>query len=143
MIKRGLLVFVAAVFFLSAMQSLSAAAESRKKAVTPSPGSVDRKVIIDALREEMQKLHGISAVFVVKRLKVLDGWAWIETFPRSPDGTSQYEGVSALLRKSGIKWKVAEIACSEEDNEECVGSTGYFRLLKKRFPGVPTEILPE
>jgi len=143
MAKKGLLVFIAVVFFLSALQALSVAAESQKTAVTPPAGSVERKLIIDALRDRVQDLHRISAIFVVKYLKVLNGWAWIETLPQSPDGTNQYEGVSALLRKSGAKWKVAEIACAEEDNEECLDSPGYFKLLKKRFPGVPMTILPE
>jgi hypothetical protein len=143
MARKSLLVFTAIVLFLSALQCLTALAKSRKSAITPPPGSVERKLVLDALRDEIQKLHGISAVFVVTYLKVDNGWAWIETLPKSPDGTNQYEGVSALLRKSGTKWKVAEIACSEEDNEECLESPGYFKLLKKRFPGMPPAILPK
>ncbi len=143
MTKKVLLILVAAVLLLPALQSAAAAAEPRGQAITPPPGSAERKLIIDALRVEIEKLHRINAVFVVKHLKVLDGWAWIETHPKSVDGTNQYEDVSALLRKGGSKWKVAEIACAEEDNEECLTSPGYFKRLKKRFPGVPTVIFPE
>ncbi len=143
MAKKGLLIFIAVIFFFSALQVLSVAAEPRKTAVTPPAGSLEGKLILDALRDEIKKLHSISAIFVVKHLKVLNGWAWIETLPQSSDGTNQYEGVSALLRKTGAKWKVAEIACSEEDSEECLDSPGYFKLLKKRFPGMPMAILPE
>ncbi len=143
MAKKGLPVFIAIVIFLLALQSVTAAAEPRGPATTPPPGSAERKLILDALRVEIEKMHHINAVFVVKYLKVLNGWAWIETLPRSPDGTNRYEDVSALLRKSGTKWKVAEIACAEEENEECLGSPGYFKLLKKRFPAIPAAILPE
>lgn len=143
MVKKAPLVFMAAVLFLIALQSVTMATESRGPAVTPPPGSAERKFILDALRAEIEKYHHINAVFVVKYLKVLNGWAWIETLPKSPDGSNQYENVSALLQKSGAKWKVAEIACAEEDNEECLGSPGYFKLLKKRFPKMPAAILPE
>lgn len=143
MARKGPLVFIAIILFLSALQCLTAAAESQKSAVTPPAGSVERKLILDALRDEIRRLHDINAVFVVTYLKVGEGWAWIETLPKSPDGTNQYEGVSALLRKSGTTWKVAEIACSEEDNEDCLESPGYFKLLTKRFPGVPPAILPK
>lgn len=143
MVKKALLVLFAVILFLPAMQSVTAAGELQREALTPPPGSAERKLILDALRAEMEKLHHISTVFVVKYLKVQGGWAWIETLPRSADGANQYEDVSALLRKSGPKWKVAEIACTEEDNKECLGNPGYFKLLKKRFPGMPMSILPE
>lgn len=143
MVKKAPLIFMAAVLFLIALQSVTMATESRGPAVTPPPGSAERKLILDALRAEIEKYHHINAVFVVKYLKVQNGWAWIETLPKSPDGMNQYEDVSALLQKSGAKWKVAEIACAEEDNEECLGSPGYFKLLKKRFPRMPAAILPE
>jgi len=45
--------------------------------------------------------------------------------------------------KTGATWKVAELACSEEDNEECLGGPDYFTGLKRRFPKMPTLILPE
>lgn len=135
--------FMALFFLLVAFQSPFAMAESRDPAVTPPPGSTERKLIVDALREELQKYHGTDMVFLIKYLKTQGGWAWIETLPRSPDGKNQYEDVSALLRKSGTEWKVAEIACSEIDNEECLDSPNYFQLLRKRFPGIPVTILPE
>lgn len=143
MVKKALLIFAMLSLFAAVLQSAAAAAGPRGQAVTPPPGSAERKLIIDALRVEIEKLHRINAVFVVKYLKAQKGWAWIETAPRSADGANQYEDVSALMQKSGSKWKVAEIACAEEDNDECLGNPGYFKRLKKRFPGVPSAILPE
>jgi hypothetical protein len=142
MVRKSVLVFIGIISLVWVLQSLSAAAESQRAVVTPPTGSAERKVILDTLREEIQKLHGIDAIFVVRYLKMLNGWVWIETLPKSPDGTSQYEDISALLQKKGTKWTVAEIACSEEDNEECLGSPDYFKGLKKRFPAMPPEILP-
>lgn len=143
MAKKSVLVLIGIISLVWVLQSSSGAAQAQGTAVTPPAGSVERKAILDALRGEIQKLHRIDAIFVVKYLKVLNSWAWIETSPKSADGTNQYEEVSALLRKSGTKWKVAELACSEEDNEECLGSPDYFKGLRKRFPKMPTRILPE
>jgi hypothetical protein len=109
---------------------------------TPPPGSAERKAILDALREEVKRLHGLEVVFVVAHLKVLGGWAWVQTRPQSPDGTNRYEGISALLRKRGAGWEVAELPCTEMDNPECLGAPDYFRGLRARFPDVPEEILP-
>lgn len=143
MARRSVPVLIGIILMVCVLQSFGPVARAQETAVTPPPNSVERKEVLDALRGEMQKLHGINVVFTVRYLKVLKGWAWIETSPRSADGSNQYEDISALLRKTGTKWKVAELACSEEDNEECLGSPDYFTGLKKRFPKMPTRILPE
>lgn len=109
---------------------------------TPPKGSSERKAILDTLREEIRRLHRIDALFVVHYLKVQRGWAWIETSPHSADGASYYEGVSALLHKRGGRWRIAEIACAEEDNPDCLGGKNFFRKLMKRFSAAPREIFP-
>lgn len=111
-------------------------------AFTPPPGSGERRQILGSLRHEIFRLHRLDVVFVVDFLKVQDGWAWVETRPQSPDGQSRYEGVSALLRKSGGLWRIAELACSGPDDPECLGSPDYFRKLKARFPALPLSVLP-
>jgi len=136
-------VFLVLIILLMAARSPAFAAAPEKAVITAPPGSVERILILDALRNKMQHMHGLEMVFIVKYLKVQDGWAWIHTFPQSPDRENRYEDVSALLRKHGTMWGVAEIACAEEDNNQCIGSPQYFRLLKKRFPRLPAEILPE
>jgi hypothetical protein len=69
-------------------------------------------------------------------------WAWIHALPKSPDGTQTYEDVNALLVNKAGCWQVAEIACTEDGNPDCLGSPDYFKKLKAKFPGVPTDIFP-
>ena len=52
--------------------------------LTPLPGSPLRKAVLDALRQEVKRIHGLDVVFVVKHLKVKNGWAWAHTLPQSP-----------------------------------------------------------
>jgi len=140
--KNRLPIFLSVTALLLAMQSFALEAEPKKSTVTPPPGSAERKLILDALRGKVQQLHGLEVVFVVRHLKVKDGWAWVHTLTQSPDGVSRYEDVSALLRKSGAAWGVVELPCAEEGNDHCLGSPDHFRLLKERFPNLPLDILP-
>ncbi|WP_295409572.1 hypothetical protein [uncultured Thiocystis sp.] len=110
---------------------------------TPSPGSVERKAILDALREHSEDAVSREIVFVVGALKVCSGWAWLHALPQSPDGRDRFEDISALLRKTHGRWHVVEIPCSEPDNPECLGEPGYFARLKQRFPALPDAILSE
>lgn len=130
------------IAFLLALASMAGAADSKNPSITPLPGSPERALIMDALRAHVLELHKVDAVFVVRHLKVKDGWAWAHTLPQSRDRKSHYEDVSALLRKHGPSWKVAELACTEEDNDQCVSNPEYFKLLQQRFPGLPPDILP-
>lgn len=111
--------------------------------LTVLPGSPVRRAILDVLRQEIMHLQGIKVVFVVKSLKVKDGWAWVHTLPQSPDGKNHYEDVSALLHSKNGTWEVAELACTEEENPKCLSNPEYFSELKKRFPKVPEEIFSE
>jgi len=112
-------------------------------ALTPLPGNPVRKAVLDALRQKMKHLHKSDMIFVVKYLKVKNGWCWVHTLPQSPDSKNRYEDISALLhRKEGV-WRVVELACTEEENPECLSNPAYFSELKKRFPEVPEEILPK
>lgn len=109
---------------------------------TPARGSAERKAILDALREEVQRLHHIRVIFVVPYMKVQQGWAWVHVRPQSPDGKNRYEDILALIHKGDNRWKVVEMPSMEEDNLDYVGSSAYFKSLKKKFPGVPTAIFP-
>ncbi len=119
-----------------------AAAASDPEVYTPPPGSAERKAMLDLLREWIKKHHYVDVIFVVWHLKVQDGYAWVNAMPRSKDGASGYEDISALLKKDKGFWKIAEIPCGEEDNPDCIGAPGYFDGLKKRFPEMPEDILP-
>ena len=114
---------------------------SKNSSLTALPGSPVRRAILDALRQEMKRFGSFKMLFVVRSLKVKDGWAWVHTLPQSPDGKNHYEDVSALLHLKGDTWEVAELACTEEENPQCLSNPDYFLELKKRFPKVPEEIL--
>ncbi|MDD5405477.1 MAG: hypothetical protein PHE73_00890 [Sulfurovaceae bacterium] len=110
---------------------------------TPPKGTPMRKDILDTLRREVKHTSGIDAIFIVKYLKVQDGWAWIHALPLSADGTNRYEDVQALLKLQNGKWKIMELPCTEVENPECLGDPKYFLKLKKRFPNLPIKILPK
>jgi hypothetical protein len=111
--------------------------------LTPAPGSSERRAVLDVLRSKVRELHEIDVVFVVRKLNVQGGWAWVETLPQTADGTGRYESFAALMRKKAGIWRILEIPCGEPDNPDCIDSPGYFSKLKKRFSGLPHEILPE
>jgi hypothetical protein len=119
---------------------ISISAYSADSAVTPPPGDPVRKEILDTLRQEVKNIHGLDVVFVVKHLKIKDGWVWVHVLPQSPNGKNKYEDISALMQ---LKWKVTEIPCAEMGDSECVEGYSYFKQLQKRYPGVPEEIFPD
>jgi hypothetical protein len=110
---------------------------------TPPEHSDERQAILEALRQQVEKLTHLKVIFVVNYLKVDHGWAWIETSPQSPDGKNHYEPVSALMREKNCVWKVAEIACTEPDNPKCLGNPDFFKNLRARFPKAPADIFPK
>jgi|GEM_PF-305342 len=112
------------------------------KVCTPAPGSMERRAILDAMRITIKELHQLDVIFIVRRMNVSRGWAWVHTMPRSKDGSSMYEDFYALLHKENGHWTIAEIPCTEPDNPECLDSPGYFRKLAHRFPDMPPFILP-
>lgn len=129
--------------FLLILLLFHGGADAAVGSLTPDPGSSERKAVLEVLRSKVRELHEIDVVFVVRKLNVRNGWAWVETLPQSADGTGRYEEFSALMRKKGGRWCILEIPCSEPDNPDCIDSPGYFLKMKKRFPGLPHEILPE
>jgi len=116
--------------------------QSSSSSLVQAPSYPVRKQILDALRLEVKKIHGVETLFVVKYIKVKDNWAWVDTLPQSADGQSHYEDISALLHSENGIWKVVEIPCTEVENPECLDDPNYFRKLKKRFPKLPKQILP-
>jgi hypothetical protein len=107
----------------------------------PAKGSAQRKAVLDALRREIRRLHGIDVIFVVQNLNVKADWAWVEAIPQSTDGKLRLESVAALLRRSGTDWRVLEIPCAEPDDHRCIGNPKFPGALQDRFPGMPPEIL--
>ncbi len=97
---------------------------------TPTPGSPERRALLDALRAELRSWQGLDAIFVVDWLKVANGWAWAQARPQSRDGLSHYEDVSALLRFEQGHWRVLELIGPDDDE------------VQRRFPAAPAAIFP-
>lgn len=136
--KNPTLILVSALVVFCLGTTLQAADAN----LTPRPGTPIRKAVLDALRLEVKRIHGLDVVFVVRHLNVKDGWAWVHTRPQSPDGLHRYEDVAALLQLQDDAWTVVEIPCSEEENPDCLTGPAYVLHLQERFPGVPIEIFP-
>ncbi len=118
-------------------------AQASDSNLTPPPGDLLRKQVLDALRNEVKRLHGLDVVFVVKHLRVRNGWAWAQTLPQSQDGLNRYEDISALMRLKDGEWEVLEIPCSEVENPECLNGPEYFKGLQERYSTVDVEIFPD
>ncbi len=82
-------------------------------------------------------------IFVVDHFKEKNGWAWIETSPRSTDGIGQLEPINGLYKKEKGKWKCIESqpCCGEYEEHPGVRKYGDFiSYLKHKYPQVPKEI---
>jgi hypothetical protein len=113
-------------------------------AYTPARGSAERKGIMDAMRAHRRQFDPQPVIFVAGYLRVQRGWAWISVRPQSPDGRSQFEDESALLRRSGGRWRVVEAmtAAGEREGTPLEDDCAWFQQLRRRFPAAPRAILP-
>ena len=113
----------------------------------PHRGNLERTAILDALRAWIKSNLGLEVVFVVKHLKVKNGWAWINVIPQSPDGKNHYEDLSALLRKGNDCWAVVavpsgECAAADDPEKICTEEWEQFIKVVTQAPFyVPIEIL--
>lgn len=133
--RKAIVLLLAMMFLLQAAGSCLA-----DGAVTPPVGSAERKAIMNTLRTFLKVNLDVDAVFVVRWLKVKDGWAWVETDPQSPDGRNRYEPFLALANKVEGTWAIAEIPSLEEDAPPV--DDAYFNGLIEKFPGLPREVFP-
>jgi hypothetical protein len=140
--------FRAALTLTLLAAALSALAQS---ATTPKVGSPLRKAVLDALRAPVEKQLGPPIVFEAKHFKVAGSWAYFEGMPRRPGGKkvdysktkfreAAAEGlfedfVIALLRKTGSKWKIVEMALGPTDYP-----TEFWRTKHK---GLPASLFPK
>ncbi len=77
--KKAILAVLVCLALLCGAESAPA---SQGAAVTPPPGSPVRKAILAPLRAYLKDNLQVEAVFVVRWLKVKDGWAWVEKNPQ-------------------------------------------------------------
>ena len=86
---------------------------------------------MDAMRGPVEKRIGKQVIFVVKKLRVLGPWAFLEAEPRNPNGSAiDYTGtpfesvvraeafgglVHGLLRQENGRWRVVTQAIGASD----------------------------
>ncbi len=136
------IIIVIISFTTTACVAVDAKNNMANNCFTPQEGTPIRQDILNVLRKEVKRMHGVDVVFVVEYLRVQDGWAWVHVFPKSIDGKNKYEDIHALLKLQNSKWEIMEIPCTEVENPECLDDPSYFPKLKQRFPDVPEQILP-
>lgn len=100
--------------------------------------------VLKALRECIKTLPPESVGFVIRYLKVKNGWAWIETDPRGLDVFANYEPIGALLHKEKGKWEVKDIrpCCGDCEADPYCAKGIYHKKLMQMFPSAPKEIFP-
>ena len=97
-------------------------AEAQTAVTTPRAGSAERKSIMEALRFPVSTELKQKVIFVVTKLKVQRGYAFVIAQPQRPDGRkidyskTQYaeaikggafdDQVIGLLKKRGSQWRV-------------------------------------
>lgn len=137
-----------AVSILPGMAMLPVSAQNVRQTVSILHRSnPERTAILGALRAWVKNNLDLKVVFVVKHLKVKNGWAWIHTIPQSPDGKNHYEDISALLRKGNGCWAVVAVPsgeCAATDDPEKICTEEWERFIKVVTQApfyVPGEIL--
>lgn len=107
------------------------AAPAAATVMTPPPGSVLRKEILDAVRGMVQSEVGQPVEFVVSTMRVLGEWAFVEVTPQRPGGGpifyvyTRYQAAVdagafddtavALLRQTPAGWLVYEYSLGATD----------------------------
>lgn len=96
----------------------------------PARGSRERQAIMDAIRPAIEARLNPPIEFVVKQLRVLDGWAFAQVVPQRPGGkpidvrgtmlAEQEEGLDglhteAILQRRGQSWFLIDHAIGAGD----------------------------
>ena len=106
-------------------------AVAQDQAYTPKPGARERQAIIDALRAPVERELKKKAVFKVEHLRVAGEWAFLRGVPQQPGGGAMSyrgtvyqtavdagafdDGIVALLRRRGGKWRVVKYVIGATD----------------------------
>lgn len=98
----------------------------------PAPGSTQRRAILDALRPAVERQIGPNVEFVVREMRVIDGWAFVSATPQRRggqriDGRRYFQDfeemggmkVSAILRRRGSRWTLINQAIGATDVWYC------------------------
>ena len=119
---------------------------------TPLKGSQERQAIMDGLREDFNnrqgsyyKPHRGAIVFVVNRLQVHNGWAWMIGYPQSSDpqdSFGEYNGF--LLHFQDGRWSAMRMPApvndpNDPENLDYPSRRDIDKILQK-FPTAPRDI---
>lgn len=134
---QRLLINLTLMFFFVVSVTLPSLTLAQSKVTTPKPGSAERKAIMDALRVPVSKMVKKKVIFRVGVLKTLNGWAHIngnalDEKSRALSDEFLWGEFTALLRKSGGKWKVLYWGFATD--------TGILEEIRKRYPQAPQGI---
>ena len=113
---------------------------------TPAEDSPEYKAILDAVREEYKEGADQPAKFQVNYLKVHNGWAWIDVTPLNAGGQPVGDPAPLLFYNDQGKWTAKDLNDVPMEGEGHMGphdpSPKYIEALQKKYPGVPTDIIP-
>ena len=128
---------------------LAAVQAAAAQAITPEAGTPLRKAVLDGLRPMIEAEVGAPVEFVVVKMRVLDGWAFVMVVPQRPGGgaidysVTRYSEVAktdafdeqaiALLRVSPSGWLVYQYV---------LGATDVPWLEWKLYYPVPRDVFP-
>ena len=121
----------AVVFFLLVLPVLFVPQAIAGDFDTPQKGTAERAAIMDSLRVPVEAVLRQPVIFVVKTLRVGDGWAFVVGVPRASDGgpvdyggTRYGDAIDAgafedeivgLLRNDGNRWVVVDFTIGATD----------------------------
>jgi hypothetical protein len=122
---------------------------------TPEKGSEERQAIMDGLRAEFDNRKGLyytphrgTITFVVNRLQVHNGWAWMNGYPHSSnpqDSFGEYSGF--LLQSQDGRWGVMRLplAVNDPNDPENLDYPSRKDVVKirQKYPTAPIDIFPK
>ena len=119
---------------------------------TPAKGTDERQAIMDALRAEFDNQQGSfytphrgAITFIVNRLQVHDGWAWMNGYPHSSDPQDSFGEYSGfLLHIQDGKWGVMRLPPMVNDPNDPENldypSRRDIEKIRQKFPTAPSDI---
>ena len=121
--------------------------QSNDELRTPAEGSAERQAILDAVRAEYQEGDDHPTEFKVNYLKVHKGWAWINVTPLDDGGNQVGEEAPLLFQLDNGKWVSRDLNDVGLEGDAHEGphdpSPKYVKALQKKYPGMPTDIMPK
>lgn len=121
----------------------------------PAKGSDERQAIMDALREEFNNRqspyyasHRGALTFVVDRLQVHNGWAWMNGYPHSSDPQDSFGEYSGfLLHDADGRWGVMRLPPMVDDPNDPekldYPSRKDVEKIRQKYPSAPIDIFPK